>query len=193
MTPNVPDRGAADAPAAAHDSPTRPAHTAYIGLGANLGERWPTLRQAVLRLRGLGVVEAISPVYDTAPVGFADQPSYLNATLRLATDLGPEALLAGLLQIEQDLGRVRTFPNAPRTIDLDLLFYDDAVIDHPDVVVPHPRVQERAFVLVPLSDIAPDLWHPQLECTVGALLRRLGAITGVQRTPRSVNDLVQAS
>ncbi len=162
---------------------------AYIGLGANLGDRLATLNRAVDRLATLGVVESVSPVYETEPVGFVDQPAFLNAVLCLLTNHAPEKLMSRMLEIEQELGRVRTFPNAPRTIDLDLLFYDDAVIDQPDLTVPHPRLHERAFVLVPLNDIAPDLLHPQLAVPVGSLLQRLGPITDVRRTLHSLRDV----
>lgn len=169
-------------------SPAGRPRAAYLGLGANLGDRLTTLIRAVDHLAALGVVGSVSPVYETAPVGFADQPAFLNAVLRLSTTLAPMTLMSRLLEIEHDLGRVRTFPNAPRSIDLDLLFYDDAVIDHPDLTVPHPRLPERAFVLVPLNDIAPDLLHPQLAVTVRGLLQRLGPITDVHATDLSLHD-----
>ncbi len=183
---NPQHRGAGDVRREGCSSTTRRSSTAYIGLGANLGERLPALRHARFRIEELGVVEATSPVYETAPVGFTDQPPFLNAALSLATRLGPEELMFNLLQIEHALGRVRTFPNAPRALDLDLLVYDDAVIDLPNLVVPHPRLHERAFVLVPLNDIAPDLLHPHLMVPVGDLLQRLGPIKDVHRTPLSL-------
>ncbi len=165
--------------------------TAYIGLGANLGDRQATLQQACVSLGVLGRVQAVSPVYETEPVGFAEQPRYLNAVVRLETRLEPTVLLHGLLAIEAELGRVRTFPNAPRTIDLDLLSYDDAVIETSDLMVPHPRLHERAFVLVPLHDIAPDFIHPQFKISIGAILKSLGSISDIYPTSVSLNDLVQ--
>jgi len=167
-------------------STTGRSSSAYIGLGANLGERLQALRQAWLRIAELGVVQATSPVYETAPLGFLDQPPFLNAALRLTTTLGPDELMSNLLQIERDLGRVRTFPNAPRALDLDLLVYEDAVLDLPDLVVPHLRLHKRAFVLVPLNDIAPDLLHPSWMVSVGDLLKRLGPVTDVHLTPLSL-------
>lgn len=164
---------------------------AYIGVGANLGDRRAALHQACVSLGALGEVNAVSSVYETEPVGFEDQPRYLNAAVRLDTDLQPDVLLRGLHEIENELGRVRTFPNAPRIIDLDLLFYDDRVIETSGLVVPHPRLHERAFVLVPLNDIAVDLMHPQLNISVGGLLKGLGAITDVYPTSASLNDVVQ--
>lgn len=153
---------------------------AAIALGANLGDRLATLREAVARIGDLGTIVAISRLYDTEPVGYADQPRYLNGALLLDTDLEPEALLDGLQQIEHDLGRVRTFPNAPRTLDLDLLFYGDRVIKTSRLTVPHPRLHERAFVLTPLAEIAPDIIHPILKQSVRELLASLPGDGGVR-------------
>ncbi|MCA1597507.1 MAG: 2-amino-4-hydroxy-6-hydroxymethyldihydropteridine diphosphokinase [Chloroflexi bacterium] len=142
----------------------------YIALGANLSDRAATLRAAIERLGALGVVEAVSPFFDTAPVGYTEQPRFLNAVARLRTGLPPRELLRELLEIEASLGRVRTVRWGPRVIDLDLLLYDDDIIDEPDLVVPHPRLHERRFVLEPLAALAPDLAHPILKRTVSALL-----------------------
>ena len=154
---------------------------AYIALGSNLGDRLRTMREAVGRLRVHGTIEAVSSVYETEPVGVTDQPAFLNAVLRLRTELGPAALLATMLAIEVDLGRLRTTVNGPRTVDLDLLFYDDLSVDTAELVVPHPRLHERAFVLVPLVDIAPDLLHPAQSVRVSELLSMLGGPRGVER------------
>jgi 2-amino-4-hydroxy-6-hydroxymethyldihydropteridine diphosphokinase len=144
--------------------------TTYIALGANLGDRAATLRAASARLGEVGTVEAVSPFLDTAPVGYTEQPRFLNAVARLRTDLAPRDLLDALLGIERALGRVRTTRWGPRTIDLDLLLYDDAVIDEPGLVVPHPRLHERRFALIPLAALAPDLAHPIFHRTIGQLL-----------------------
>jgi len=142
---------------------------AYVALGANLGERESSLEEAVRRLRAVPgiVVERISSVYETAPVGYADQPSFLNMALSLTTELPPVGLLRRLLAIEQEMGRVREFRNGPRNIDLDLLVYGDASMDTPELTLPHPRMGERAFVLVPLKEVWPDAvpfpWEKQLS------------------------------
>jgi 2-amino-4-hydroxy-6-hydroxymethyldihydropteridine diphosphokinase len=137
------------------------------------------LRQAVRRLRGLGRVTAVSSLYETAPVGYADQPAFLNAVVGLETEYAPRELMAALLAIERDLGRTRSFPNAPRTLDLDLLLYGKTTVDSPDLAVPHPRLHERAFVLVPLVEIAPDARHPLLNESVSRLLEALPDQSGV--------------
>ena len=133
---------------------------AYLSLGANLGDRAATLRAAIAALGRLGRVERVAAFYETVPVGYHDQPDFLNAAVILETDLRPLALLNATQAIEHDFGRIRTFQNAPRTLDIDLIYLDRQVIDQPRLVVPHPRARERAFVLVPLAEIAPDFRDP---------------------------------
>jgi 2-amino-4-hydroxy-6-hydroxymethyldihydropteridine diphosphokinase len=157
---------------------SRPA-TAYIGLGANLGDRAATLREAARRLGELGTITAVSSFYETEPVGFREQPSFLNAVIVLETDLPPAALFDALLAIERDLGRVRSFRNAPRTLDLDILLQDDLVMDTPELTLPHPRMHERAFVLAPLAEIAPDVRHPVFGSSAAELLAALPDQSGV--------------
>lgn len=137
--------------------------SAWIGLGANLGDPPATLDAALSALDALesNRVVAVSPAYRTAPWGMPDQPDFLNAVAKLETAQAPQALLAALLDIETRLGRKRdTGRWGPRVIDLDLLVFGDCVIDEPDLKLPHPYLAERAFVLVPLNDLAPDLTVP---------------------------------
>ncbi|HEX8813804.1 MAG TPA: 2-amino-4-hydroxy-6-hydroxymethyldihydropteridine diphosphokinase [Terracidiphilus sp.] len=149
---------------------------AYIGLGGNVpsavGTPEVTLACAVERLGTLGRMLRRSRLYSTAPVGFADQPRFLNAAVALETELSAPELLDGLLWIEREFGRDRTkaIPNGPRTLDLDILLYGQQMLDEPGLAVPHPRLSERAFVLVPLNEIAPDVVVPNSGRSVKELL-----------------------
>jgi len=144
---------------------------AYIGLGSNVGDRIGHLEEAIRRIGNLPdtEVESVSSAYDTAPIGRTDQPRFLNAVVRVRTGLSPRELLGELLRIERELGRERKERWGPRTVDLDLLLYDDRVISEPGLQVPHPRLHERAFVLVPLEELDPRLVHPVLGKTVREL------------------------
>lgn len=132
---------------------------AYVGLGANLGDREKTIRAAVAELPD---VVAVSPLRDTDPVGVTDQPRFLNGVAALETELAPRELLDVLLAVERQLGRERRERWGPRTIDLDLLLYGDEVIEEDGLKIPHPRLHERRFVLEPLADLAPQLVVPGL-------------------------------
>lgn len=150
--------------------------TAYIALGANLGDRLSAFRSTVAALNAKypASIAACSKLYATSPVGGSDgQPEYLNAVIAVQTTLGPGDLLEALLEIELAHGRRRTIRNAPRTLDLDLLLYDDLVIQREGLEVPHPRLQLRRFVLQPLADISPELVHPRLTVSIAELLRQL--------------------
>lgn len=146
------------------------AHTVYLALGTNLGDRLANLRAARLALAPAVQVEACSPVYMTQPWGFLEQPNFLNQALKGSTLLEPLDLLVFLKQLERDLGRVESARYGPRLIDLDILFYDDLVLQEGSLTVPHPRLHERAFVLVPLNDLDPGLRHPWLHQTVQEML-----------------------
>jgi len=145
-------------------------HTVYFSLGSNLGDRSQNLRAAIARLEAEGVrLSALSPVYETEPWGLADQPAFLNMAAGGTTALEPVALLQRLKQSETELGRQPAERWGPRLIDIDLLFYDDLVLDGEELAVPHLRLHERAFVLVPLAEIAPRLQHPRLNLPIVAL------------------------
>ena len=132
-------------------------HTAFIALGSNLGDPESKVRQGIAAVAALPQVRllAASSLYRSAALGHTDQPDFVNAVAQIATSLAPQALLAAMLAIEQRFGRERTFLNAPRTLDLDLLLYDAQTIAEPGLALPHPRMHQRAFVLAPLLEIAP--------------------------------------
>ncbi len=147
--------------------------TAYLGLGSNLGNRQGNLDKALDFLVQRLQVKKVSSIYDTEPVGNINQPRFLNLVCQVSTGLEPTALLTLVKGIESKLGRLPHTSNAPRPIDIDILFYGDQVIETPELVVPHPRLAERAFVLVPLVEITPDLVHPVSGKTVEELVREL--------------------
>ncbi len=154
----------------------------YVAMGSNLGDRDAHLAAGLAALRATEGVEvvAVSPLYETDPVGPPPQGPYLNGAIELATTLAPDSLLDRLLEIEVSRGRSRgPDRNAARTLDLDLLLYGDLVIDEPGLTVPHPRLHERPFVLVPLVQIAPEAVHPVLGLTVQRLRDRLPGPCGV--------------
>ncbi|MDO8472508.1 MAG: 2-amino-4-hydroxy-6-hydroxymethyldihydropteridine diphosphokinase [Dehalococcoidia bacterium] len=133
----------------------------YLGLGSNIGDRRANICKALELLAEKVQVESVSSFYETEPWGFRDQPMFLNMACQICTDLGPKDLLHLAKDIEKRLGRTPGFRNAPRIIDIDILLYHNRVLDEPDLTLPHPRLSERAFVLVPLAEIAPELVHPK--------------------------------
>lgn len=142
----------------------------FVGLGSNLGDRKANLRAAIDALAELGRVGALSRVYETAPLYVLDQPAFLNMAAALECALTPEQLLTGLKALEDRLGRVASRRYGPRHIDLDILLYDDLVMDAPTLTIPHPRLCERRFALAPLADIAAQILHPSAGTTIARLL-----------------------
>ncbi len=154
----------------------------YIGLGSNVGNRENNLQSAVTHLAfksGLRVVK-ISPVYETKPVGVTNQRDFLNAVVKLTTSLSPKELLKTTKEVENSLGRARKEHWGPRTIDLDILLFNQQVIREDNLNIPHPEIISRAFVLVPLADIAPELIHPVAKKTIKQLLEELPSTSGVK-------------
>ncbi|MBE0410212.1 MAG: 2-amino-4-hydroxy-6-hydroxymethyldihydropteridine diphosphokinase [Anaerolineales bacterium] len=144
--------------------------TVFIALGSNLQDRLKNLNEAVSQLLPSVIPVACSPIYETEPWGYHDQPRFLNQVIQATTDLSPEELLAYLKNIESQMGRKQTIRLGPRLIDLDILFYDNLAVNTPSLSIPHPTMHERAFVLVPLADLAPQIIHPVLNISVEELL-----------------------
>jgi 2-amino-4-hydroxy-6-hydroxymethyldihydropteridine diphosphokinase len=145
--------------------------TIYLGLGSNIGNREAHLRSAIERLSAADLrILRVSPVYETEPVDYTDQRWFLNLVVEAETEIFPMRLLSRIARIERALGRARTIPKGPRTIDIDILLYGNAVVHTTSLEIPHPGIAERRFVLAPLADLAPDLRHPVTRRTIREML-----------------------
>jgi 2-amino-4-hydroxy-6-hydroxymethyldihydropteridine diphosphokinase len=165
--------------------------SAYLSLGSNLGDRAANLQRALHDLGSLGRVTKWSSFYETEPVEFTEQPWFLNCAVELETSHEPLELLAGILAIERSLGRIReeSVSKGPRILDIDILLYEEKVVELPELTVPHPAMHLRRFVLEPLAEIAGDVRHPVLHSTVRELLERLGAGQKTRRVSREIKEL----
>lgn len=154
----------------------------YLSLGSNIGDRAANLNAAIDRLRVLGEVVAVSSFYETEPVEFIAQAWFLNCAVALDTEKTPQQLLAGIVDIEQRLGRRRGRKKGPRIIDLDILLFGNSIVDDPGLTIPHPAMHERRFALEPLAEIAPDALHPVLQQTIRELRDALPSEPVVRKT-----------
>lgn len=154
---------------------------AYLSLGSNVGDREAQLRGAVSHLAALGRVAAVSSFYEAEPVEFTDQPWFLNCVVALEAGLTPQQLMTALLAIEKQMGRERVQKKGPRSIDIDILLFGDALVDSEEVTIPHPAMHERRFVLEPLAEIAPGVVNPLLKKNIRELLNALGPGQVVRR------------
>lgn len=158
----------------------------YIGFGSNKGDALGNIKAAIAELGKIGQVTTVSPLFKTKPVGFLEQEDFINGALRLATTLPPPELLAELKRIEKALGRKPSFKNAPREIDLDIIFYNSDLFSSTDLIIPHRLCHKREFVLLPLSFIAPDFIHPAQKESVSSLLATL--MTGKHSSCKRIAD-----
>jgi 2-amino-4-hydroxy-6-hydroxymethyldihydropteridine diphosphokinase len=160
-------------------------HQVYLSFGANLGDRLGNLEQALWNISAYGTIDKISACYETKPVGYAEQPDFLNFACRMETPLSPQDLLRNIKYIEEQMGRQASFRNAPRPIDIDILLSEDIVMNTADLAIPHPRMLERAFVLAPLADIAPEIVPPGQSYSISELLQQTDR-KGIQRFPQAL-------
>jgi 2-amino-4-hydroxy-6-hydroxymethyldihydropteridine diphosphokinase len=146
-------------------------HHVYLGLGSNLGDRKSNLGESIKQISEFAIIKKMSSIYETEPWGLKDQPGFLNQVIFVETKLAPADLLSHLKTIEEKMGRKKTVLYGPRLIDLDILFFNDLLMKTPDLIIPHPHITERAFVLVPLAEIAPNMNHPHHHKTIKELLK----------------------
>lgn len=154
----------------------------YLGLGANLGDKVDNCLRAlkILSSSGQNQIQAVSSLYKTEPIGYREQDWFINCVAEMVTSLSPCFLLQLLQEIEKQMGRTKTFQWGPRVIDLDILFYGTEVIEEADLIIPHPHLHERGFVLIPLAELAPDLLHPVLKKSIKELLKGIEGEGGVE-------------
>ena len=157
----------------------------YLGFGANLGDRYGQIKRALGLIHALPATEItrLSSLYETAPAGYTEQGSFINGVAELETTLPPDELLKALLSIENSLGRIRTVHWGPRTIDLDILFYNHLILHQHDLIIPHPAITERGFVLYPLYELAPRFVHPEMGCDIAMLLEKYRENGGEEEYP----------
>jgi 2-amino-4-hydroxy-6-hydroxymethyldihydropteridine diphosphokinase len=156
----------------------------YLGLGTNIGDRQSNLARALKLLGERLKIEKVSSIYETEPVGYVDQPKFLNAVCLVKTNIGPLQLLSLVKGIESNMGRDAGFPNGPRIIDIDIILYGNMSMIDPELTIPHPRMNERAFVLIPLVEIAPDLIHPFTKERIDDLATIVEGREGVKKVGR---------
>ena len=157
----------------------------YLSLGSNVGDRAANLKAAIDRLGALGKVKAVSSFYETEPVEFAAQPWFLNCVVEMTTEKMPEQLLAAILDAEKEMGRRRVQKKGPRTLDIDILLFGNSIVKARGLTIPHPAMHQRRFVLEPLAEIAPDVWHPVFKRTVRELKDALPPGQAVKRLTKA--------
>lgn len=163
-------------------------HIAYLSLGSNVGNREGHLREAIRRISTLGKIVAVSSLYETQPVEVIDQDWFLNCAVALESDMEPAELLNQLLNIEKAMGRERVRKKGPRSIDIDIVLFGDAVVNTPELSIPHPAMAARRFVLQPVAEIAPNLLHPTLKKTIAELLSDLPHGKKVQKAKPRIDS-----
>jgi 2-amino-4-hydroxy-6-hydroxymethyldihydropteridine diphosphokinase len=163
-------------------------HIAYLSLGSNIGNREQQLHEAIARLESRGRVISVSSFYETEPVEFPDQAWFLNCAIALQTNGTPQQLMAAILDIEQEMGRKRLQKKGPRNIDIDILLFDDTVLNTPQLEIPHPAMANRRFVLAPLAEIAGEVIHPLLHKSIEELLEELPAGQEVKKARKNADE-----